>query len=382
MYFAESLPTFQSIRSVWMDETLCHRDHTRNDRPAVPLGIDGIAEQMRARPDNAEWGLVSHLSECPEAALLNSSIFSWGYNPEQPFLLRDHHPLFQELFPVVIQAPFDKEYHLDFAGTKTKYEYDCTNWFRYRRYHLSRRIVCDRMDVFSAYGLGTNFAHIPVYGDLPVIDEEYFEWLSLLKALQAWRTESRPFVIAEFGARYGTWAARGAVMARRIHPDLGAHVCAIEGDSVGFAWLQDHMRVNGLYENATLVRGMVGNANDTQIAVQWEPGSTPDAVPVYVVQDLLKTYPVVDIVHIDIQGAETALLDKDVRMFLKKQVRFLHIGTHGNQILHDLKAAYVHDDGWMLLHEFQQGTKILTEMGPITLNADGELAIRNINLVA
>ena len=304
-------------------------------------------------------------------------------------MLRRHHPLFEELFHTIALAPFNRDYHLDFSGTRTRYVYDCENWFRYCRYHLSRRLVCDRIDVFNDYqtsgsfkGLDTAFSHVQIYGDLPIIDEEYFEWLSLLRALRAWRNLERPFVVAELGARYGTWAARGASMARRIRPDLGAHVCAIEGDSVGFGWLQEHMRVNGFFQNASLLRGMVGSASSTQSAVQWEPGSSSDTVRVDTVPEILEKYLEVDIVHIDIQGAEICLLNQDVKTFLDERVRFLHIGTHGNQILQDLQDKFLKDSTWTLLHEFKQGTKVVTEMGPITLAADGELAIRNVKLTS
>ena len=381
MIFFEGVPSLQTVSSVWMDETLCHRSHTRNDRPSIPNDFNELANQMRSRGPDSEWGLKNAIRVLPESYLGNGVIWDWGFNPETPFQLWRHSSLFEELFPIVVSAPFDKDYHLDFAGTKTKYVYDCENWFRYRRYHMSRRFVCDRMDVFSAYKLGSDFAHVPIYGDLPVIDEEYFEWQSLLTALKFWKVNAiRPFVVAEMGARYGTWAARGGVMARRIRPDVGAHVCAIEGDSVGFSWLQEHMSINRLAENATLIRGMVG-AGGTQAAVQWEPGSSAEAIRVYTIQEILEKYLVVDIVHVNIQGAETVLYDPSVQTFLKDHVRFLHIGTHSAEILRDLKAIYLGGSTWSEMRSFEgSGSKIMSEWGPITFAWDGEIAIRNLEL--
>jgi len=394
--YASGLQWFrESIQIVWMDESPCHRQHSRNGGIKMTITDSGrVTELMGSR--QGEWGFSSHVHLFPEARASSGTVWDWGFNPETPYVLYPHHPLFQKLFPEIYSAPFDSEYLVDFAGTRTKYEYDCNNWFRYRKFHLSRRIACDRMDVFNNYvaldrpkGLGGEaFHHIPVFGDLPIIDEEYFEWLSLLMALDAWHSDKneRPFTVAEFGARYGTWVGRGGVMARRLRPDLGApQICAVEADSIAFGWLQEHMHANQLYENATLIRGMVGSVSSMQPAVQWEPGSSAEPVQVYTVPEILNQYKVVDIVHIDIQGGETALMDKDVMAFLNERVRFLHIGTHGNHILADLKAAYVGGSGWELVHkdesEFLQGTTLTSKtLGPIRLAADGELALRNIRL--
>lgn len=377
--YARTLPVYQGVEEHWLDESICHRDHEHTDnQKKFSLEIADIARIMGERPASSEWGYSSTVQGFPQANL-SGDFWDWGYNPETPFLMRRHHPLFAELFPSASldMAPFTREYHVDFAGTRTKYEYDCENWDRYRRFHLSRRLPCDRIDVFAKFDLGAGNFDMPVYGDPPIIEEEYFEWLSLLRALRAWTQEetTRPFVIAEFGARYGTWAARGGVMARKLKPSQGCAIVAVEGDSICFGWLQDHIKANQLEKNATLVRGMVGGQHGSTQAINWESGSSSDTVLVYTVPELLHSYALVDIVHIDIQNSEVALVLDEVHAFLTQRVKFLHIGTHSPEILESIKGKFQVD--WEVLQAFHSPQVVETEMGPIKLVWDGEIALRN-----
>ena len=62
LHYAGELSGFKSIEVVWMDDTLCHRDHQRNDRPAVVTNDLGyLVEKMRERTPNDEWGLASQV---------------------------------------------------------------------------------------------------------------------------------------------------------------------------------------------------------------------------------------------------------------------------------------------------------------------------------
>lgn len=379
--YAKQLAHFSAIEERWTDDTVCHRVHERNSRPDISIEVSTAVQMLTERAPDADWGYSSVVNTFSEARVSGKGVWEWGFNPEAPHTLQPHHPIFEELFPAATlgKAPFTPEYHVDFAGTKTSYEYDCKNWFRYRRYHLSRRLPCDRIDSFQTYRLGEVFADIPIFGDPPIIDEEYFEWLSLMKALRRWRDEgeSRPFVAIELGARYGTWIARAGVMARRLRPSVGAQVCAVEADSVGFAWLQEHLAVNALTDNATLLRGLIGETSSPSSAtIQWEPASNADPVPVFTVSEVLDRYPVVDIMHVDVQGAERAFSRPDIRKLASERVRALHIGTHLDEIHRSLLEAYKEPD-WRLVHEFPGGGLVQSEMGPIRLLWDGEISVQN-----
>ena len=183
------------------------------------------------RADGATWGLLPHSLPTATAA----SVLERGYNPLTPFALHRHHPVFDGFG--VQQAPFESDYLRDFVGTKTMYNYDCGDWGRNRRFHLSRRIPCNRHDAFRAMDVAS--FGLPLLGDLPVMDSEYYEWIFLLQAVRSYveasdpgsdPSASRPFVIAEFGARYGTRAARGARAVVSKLPGAQVHVCAVEGD--------------------------------------------------------------------------------------------------------------------------------------------------------
>jgi hypothetical protein len=74
---------------------------------------------------------------------------------------------------------------------------------------------------------------------------------------------------------------------------------------------------------------------------------------------ILARYPMVDLIDLDIQGAELDVLSPAVGE-LDARVRRLQIGTHSPSIevgLRRLSSAH----GWQLLHDFAQGTRIRAE---------------------
>ena len=84
-------------------------------------------------------------------------------------------------------------------------------------------------------------------GDLPIIDEEYFEWLSLLRAVQQKldMPHDSPFIMAELRARYGTWTVRAGAAMRVLQPWHPPRLLSVEADKSSFQWLQRHAKVNG-----------------------------------------------------------------------------------------------------------------------------------------
>jgi hypothetical protein len=138
------------------------------------------------------------------------------------------------------------------------------------------------------------------------------------------------------------------------------------------------MAENELTTNVTLIRGLIGKTSGSKTII-WEPQSSSDEVPIMTVPEVLNFYPIIDIVHIDIQGEETALFLPEVSTFLSKRVRLLHIGTHHTDILRDLQNIYK-EPIWKVLHVFDAGGVVQTEMGPIRLAFDGELSVQNMEL--
>jgi len=255
------------------DQPTCHQAHERRGRPATPLSVQDLVQQHKSRNDSATWGFVQQALPMATTA----SVLDRGYNPLTPSALYRHHPEFDGFH--VSQATFDADYLVDFVGTKTLYKYDCADWGRYRRFYLSRRIPCERHDAFKAMGVG--LSGIPLLGDLPIMDEEYFEWVSLIQAVNAYvaRSESfstRPFVVAEFGARYGTWAARGARAVRSKIPDARVDVCVVEGDPTSYKWMITHLERNvPPSPHHFVLHGIVANTSGDNIpAISWEAETT------------------------------------------------------------------------------------------------------------
>jgi hypothetical protein len=215
--------------------------HERLGRPEAQWSINELRSMYSERNISLRtFGFPGQT--LPEADM--SNIMAAGYNPETPHLLHAHNPLMHVWAPHLWMGPLENDFLVDFVGVKTNYSFDCDDWKRYRFFHLSRRIPCDRHDVFIDQGL----LAADLIGDLPIIDEEYFEWLSLLRAVDraTHRDVSSPFVVAEFGARYGTWIVRGARAMQRLQPQRSIRLAAIEADRTGYEWLQKHLETNGL----------------------------------------------------------------------------------------------------------------------------------------
>ncbi len=300
------------------------------------------------------------------------NIFDFAYNPEEPNTFRRHHSLFKSVQGRIWKGPFHPQFLIDFVGTKTKYSYDCNNWGRYRRFHLSRRIPCDQHDLFRNMGL--DVFNISVYGSLPAVEEEYFEWLALMKAAvsKIHEESDRPFVVVELGARYGTWVARGARLMHTLDPRQRVHVVAVESDATCFNWMQEHLKLNleGV-DNRTLERGHVGSGSGTTQSVVWERESKVDLIRILSLQEILPPY-IVDIIHLDIQGHETFLLENTTMSVLNARVKFLHVGTHGDAIHLSLRTLFK-NEGWIVLHEFRKDSGY----GHIESSESGNIRFRN-----
>jgi hypothetical protein len=75
----------------------------------------------------------------------------------------------------------------------------------------------------------------------PQINDEIFEWQSLLSAVVAARGA---FTMVEAGAGYGRWLVAGALAAR--HTGLTATLVGIEAEPTHFDWLKAHVARNGI----------------------------------------------------------------------------------------------------------------------------------------
>ncbi len=241
----------------------------------------------------------------------------------------------------------------------------------------------------------------------PDFDEEYFEWLDVLEAVdEAARAGADRFVMLEVGAGYARWAARGWAAARRR--GLAAHVGVVEAEPQHLAWARSHLAFNGIpAADVTFFDAAVGGAPGETVflvempagregnsarewygqAVAWDDPASGTAterryfgrelvampggwhgvrVPVARLSDMLAGFGRIDLVDFDIQGAETEAV-REALGALTAQVRRLHIGTHSREIDAALPVL-LRGAGWRCVRAYPCLRWNRTEFGWIRFN--------------
>src|SRR5579883_1190234 len=170
-------------------------------------------------------------------------------------------------------------------------------------------------------------AHLPTEGtwhferSLPRIDEEIFEWIDVLECVEAARGR---FTMVELGAGYGRWLLAGAMAARQR--SLPFHLVGVEAEPRHFAWLKQHLRDNDIDPAAhTLIEAPVsgrrervrfyvgdpkkwyGQSITTHMAPEVNGASIVEMDSI-TLADVLRPLGKVDLIDMDIQGAEHDVL--------------------------------------------------------------------------
>ena len=186
------------------------------------------------------------------------------------------------------------------------------------------------------------------------------EWAGTLRAA---RDAGESAVAVELGAGWGPWLVTFA-KAAALKGALTVHLIAVEASRHHLEYLHTHFRDNGLDPSRhTILHGIAAPANGvaefpvlTDPADDWgsaavlgadEKTARPtERLRAYSIDTLLKPYATADLIHIDIQGHEVAVVTA-AREVLRQKVKRLVIGTHGRSIeeqLFDELAPY----GWVL----------------------------------
>ena len=180
----------------------------------------------------------------------------------------------------------------------------------------------------------------------PTPNTAFFELETIIEC--ALRAEGR-FVMAELGAGYGLWCVRAGVAVRRLHPDVDISLIAVEAEPTHFEWLRQHLADNGFDPEEHRVWHGAVTAEDGSIS--FPKLARPDAdygaavnqtkrgkfetetmdVPSYSLKTVLEGYDVVDVLHIDIQGAEDEALRTGMDVILEK-VKLVYVATHSREI--------------------------------------------------
>lgn len=242
--------------------------------------------------------------------------------------------------------------------------------------------------------------------DLPEIGEEYLEYVDILESVL---DADGAYAMMEWGAGYGRWAglAAGACRQRGV---TDIRLGLVEAEPVHAAWLREHMAAVGLRDDQYRLYevAMSGAAGETLFLTGMPDGTpannptewygqamTPPSwpltqyqpngrdyhgrpelehpsgwrgikVPVAAASDILKDFDFVDLIDMDLQGAEADAVDECIDA-LDRKVRRLHIGTHAEDIEQRLKAT-LGAHGWILLRDLKFMGDTDTVFGRITCN--------------
>ena len=284
----------------------------------------------------------------------------------------DHHPIFEKFqFSIYPQC---SRFHIDGLGIKTdKSFFDVSMW---HQKHLS-------------------------ISDIPVINDHYFEWISLLKAV--YESKNR-FTMVEIGAGYAPWlvaAAKASLQLNKTNPLL----IGVEAEPKRFAWIKKHFLDNDVYYdnrcfyNAAVVPEnfnqkvwfLVGNPTQSygasivpdsdfgfrnfrhgylkSISKMWARFlnyQRPENVSSIKISDILSSLDYVDFVNFDIQGAEYDVISSCINI-LNRKVKYIHIGTHSHDIETKLSNLFT-GNKWVNIFNFQMGKNQLTPFGNIAFD--------------
>lgn len=228
------------------------------------------------------------------------------------------HPMFAPFTPWVGES--DGRYQIDFLGVKT----DPKFW----------------KDI-KPTPAGT------VQGEMPKLGPQFYEWLATLGAA---RNAREKFYMVELGAGYGAWLVRAAAAVKITH-NIPMTLIGVEGHKLHYDWMLEHFRNNGLDPaEHRLLHGIVTPkagqyefletsldkpSYDSRISHAFNDrlfhGGRVAKVRGYTLDELLADCPYVDLLHVDIQGAELEVLESGLDV-LSKKVRVMCIGTHSEAI--------------------------------------------------
>lgn len=240
---------------------------------------------------------------------------------------------------------------------------------------------------FDVVGAGTNSWRQPAAAELT-------EWQALLDAVEDARGR---LTMIELGAGIGRFTVAAVVALRRYRPDLKHRFIAVEAEPTHYRWMKQHTRTNGLSRwsragSCKLIEAAVsreagrdsfffGNPREWygQALVRPENDTAPQPVTqvrTVTLSSLLKPLDRVDLIDLDIQGAELEVLTEAAPALAR--VRRIHVETHSEEIDEKLPEVLEHARGnWQQELAFPLGATLTTERGLADFRGGGVQLWRN-----
>ncbi len=213
--------------------------------------------------------------------------------------------------------------------------------------------------------------------------EEYFEWIDLLEAIDSARES---FTMVELGAGHGRWIVQAGVILRN-QKNIPFHLIGVEAESNHYKMMYQHFIDNGLNPNEHML--IQAAVNDVEEPVYFTEGHSKEwwgqaiiptkdtnfgnwpkaivtEIPGHTISKILEKVKYVDLMDIDIQGAEAKAIRSSTSA-LDSKVRRIHIGTHSHEIENELYEVFSKLD-WICCNNFPCLSTVETNFGPITFN--------------
>lgn len=235
--------------------------------------------------------------------------------------------------------------------------------------------------------------------------EQYFEWITVLDSVL--HADSR-FVMMELGAARGSWLVRATTALRQLS-DMPVHLVAVEGSEVRCGWIHEHFRDNDIDpQEHTIINGVVGPEDGFAYFLEAEDvagagygdrviaggderaferirqqfgmeksglhvgersatsnrGQACVKVKSVSMSTLVALFEAVDLIHMDVQGAEYTVLSSAIEPVSEK-VKVLCIGTHSAEVERQLRTL-LPGHGWLPRYDFPRRSTWSTDWGTIS----------------
>jgi FkbM family methyltransferase len=221
----------------------------------------------------------------------------------------------------------------------------------------------------------------------PPLPHETYEWMALLDAVSEASTR---FTMLELGAGFGRWTVRAAAAVRRHRPELSYRLVAVEAEPTHVEWLRLHLADNeiGSHDGSgcRVVHAAVSGSRGEEDFYVGDPaewygqalvrrenvGAKAPIRPVETVTltDLLEPLDFVDLIDVDIQGAELEVLREATDSLAR--VRRVYVETHSDEIDEGLPGVFAAAPGsWSLIASAELGGRRTTRLGEAEFDAGG-----------
>lgn len=242
-------------------------------------------------------------------------------------------------------------------------------------------------DDFDVVGAGTSSWTRPGAAELA-------EWEAMLDAIEE---ANGRLTMIELGAGIGRWVVHAVAALRRYRPELKYRFVAVEAEPTHYRWLKQHIRTNRVHRWSR-----AGSCKAIEAAVSARPGrdtfffgrprewygqalvrpeNRTDSLPTTEVRtvtlsSLLEPLGSVDLIDLDIQGAEVEVLTEAAPAL--GRVRRIHVETHSSAIEEQLPSVLAHAAGdWRLEIAIPIGDRRPTALGEADFGGGGVQVWRN-----